>query len=389
MPMTLIEFYDKSPLENIVSSLAIRPEKTVFLGSNIKLMAREMKRYQDLLKDKDIIVDMEYRYIEKNDLNQIQDTLSRVAEENPCCAVDLTGGDGLTLVAVGTVAHTLKDKNISFHRVNLNTRKMVDFFGTEPEHDVYDPILSVAENIALYGGSVVYGNDRFSGTYRWDWNDDFKNDINGMWEIVRQDCRAWNTQMKQIEGSVKFDILKAARIGAKPWNKKLFYQLSEIGVISNLSFDGEKISFDIKNKQIATVLSKVGTILELKTYLLASGEPHFTDVMTGVCIDWDGKTNGIIGTENEIDVLCMKGLTLVFISCKNGSVDGAELYKLHTVAQRFGGHYAKKALVATHIDKCQRGMEYFRQRARDMNIQLIENVYEFDDKEFARRLKGI
>jgi len=303
--------------------------------------------------------------------------------------IDLTGGDGLSLVAVGTVAHILIDKNISFHRVNLNTRKVVEFFDTEPEYNVYDPILSVAENIVLYGGSVVYEKERFGGTYNWDWSGDFESDVNEMWKILRRDCRVWNTQIKLLEGSVKPDILKASCSLNKPWNKKLFEQLSEIEVISDFNFDGEKLSFDIKNKQVAMVLSKVGTILELKTYLVASGDSHFTDVMTGVCIDWDGKTNGIIGTENEIDVLCMKGLTPVFISCKNGSVDGAELYKLHTVAQQFGGDYAKKALVATHIDKCQRGMEYFRQRARDMNIQLIENVYEFDDKEFAKRLKGI
>jgi Domain of unknown function (DUF1887). len=374
MSMTLIEFYDKSPLENIVSSLAIKPKKVVFLGSNTKLMEREMKRYQNLLKRKEITAEMECRYIEKNDLEQIQETLYKVVDENPRCVIDLTGGDGLSLVAVGTVAHTLKDKNISFHRVNLNTRKTMEFFGTEPEHDVFDPVLSVEEHIILYGGFVSDGNE-------WDWNDEFEADVNKMWEVVRADCRAWNAQLKLLEGSIKLDTLKVQK-SSKSWDETLFYRLARANVISNLEFTGATLSFNIKNRQIGMVLSKIGTILELKTYLIS--KTLYTDAMTGVCIDWDG-----IGTENEIDVLCMKGLIPVFISCKNGSVDGAELYKLNTVAQRFGGDYAKKALVATHFDKCQGGMQYFRQRAKDMNIQLIENVFELDDKEFARKLKGI
>ena len=42
-------------------------------------------------------------------------------------------------------------------------------------------------------------------------------------------------------------------------------------------------------------------------------------------------------TKNEIDVMLMRGVVPVFVSCKNGAVKMDELYKLDTVAQRFGG----------------------------------------------------
>jgi hypothetical protein len=180
------------------------------------------------------------------------------------------------------------------------------------------------------------------------------------------------------------------------WNRKLFYALSAAELISGFTSDKEAFSFTIKNTQISRILSKAGTILELKTFLLAQElqgkkQSHFNDVMTGVSIDWDGEVHQygaeIRDTENEIDVLCMKGLLPLFISCKNGAVDEAELYKLGTVAQRFGGGYAKKALVATYIDKKPQQLAYLRQRAKDMDIQLLENVDALDDKEFAKQLK--
>ena len=79
----------------------------------------------------------------------------------------------------------------------------------------------------------------------------------------------------------------------------------------------------------------------------------------------------------------------VFISCKNGVVDADELYKLNTVALRFGGKYAKKVLVATSIPKEKESGKYLIQRARDMNIKLITDVQKFntDDEFKAKMLK--
>lgn len=69
--------------------------------------------------------------IQRNNLEKIRETLFKVLDKNPDCVIDLTGGDELSLVVVGTVAESIKEKNISFHRVNINTRKLLDFFGTD------------------------------------------------------------------------------------------------------------------------------------------------------------------------------------------------------------------------------------------------------------------
>ena len=85
----------------------------------------------------------------------------------------------------------------------------------------------------------------------------------------------------------------------------------------------------------------------------------------------------------------MKGLVAFFISCKNGSVGDDELYKLNTVAERFGGKYAKKVLVSTEIDALGRTSEYIRARMKDMNIRSIDNVDEMPDDAFEKELKNI
>ena len=80
-------------------------------------------------------------------------------------------------------------------------------------------------------------------------------------------------------------------------------------------------------------------------------------------------------TEKEIDVILMKGVVPAFISCKNGIIPGDELYKLNTVAEQFGSEYARKVLVATDMGKAGKSRKYFLERARDMGIQIIEDVH--------------
>ena len=79
----------------------------------------------------------------------------------------------------------------------------------------------------------------------------------------------------------------------------------------------------------------------------------------------------------------------VFVSCKNGIVTADELYKLNTVAERFGGEYSQKVLIATSIQSLGEAGEYLRQRAEDMNIRIIEDVQNLDDAELERKLKSL
>ena len=85
-------------------------------------------------------------------------------------------------------------------------------------------------------------------------------------------------------------------------------------------------------------------------------------------------------TKNEIDVLLVRGLVPVFVSCKNGDVDEEELYKFNTVAERFGGKYVRKLLVATNFaTNDNKAPNALLQRAQDMGI-----VFETDAAHLTR-----
>ena len=81
------------------------------------------------------------------------------------------------------------------------------------------------------------------------------------------------------------------------------------------------------------------------------GNKLYNDVKVGVLIDWDTDESDAASTLNEIDVLAMKDTIPVFISCKSGIFDTNELYKLKSVASRFGDDYAKCVLVATSMER--------------------------------------
>ena len=112
----------------------------------------------------------------------------------------------------------------------------------------------------------------------------------------------------------------------------------------------------------------------------------------GVHIDWDGvvhdSSQRIPETRNEIDVLVTRGVTPLFISCKNGDVDEEELCKLHTVATRFGGETAKKMLVATNLQKKNpMATNAFIQRAKDMGIHLVTDAGKLSHRGWQEALR--
>ena len=177
--------------------------------------------------------------------------------------------------------------------------------------------------------------------------------------------------------------------------RSVFGELERKGLLQTQRKDGI-FSVAYKNAQVKRCLTKAGQVLEMKVFLAAleatekNGERSYDDVMNGVYIDWDGTVHAgqdVADTENEIDVMMMYGMIPVFVSCKNGVTDINELYKLDAVAARFGGAYAKRVVVATSLGDSMTS-EYFRMRAADMNIRLVENVQELNDREWNRALRS-
>lgn len=411
--MTAIEFYDRTPMENVISALTVVPDKIVFIGENSQ-MKNFHQIYRRFLENRHLQIEVEYKGINRHDIMGIAQTLSAIVEQEDECLIDLTGGDDLVLVAMGMVFQKYRDsKNIQMQRFNVLNGRVTDCDNDGNQMYAGNPTLSVAELVQLHGGAVRTGDITQDYTYAWDLSTGFVEDVELMWGLCRDNPGLWNICMTAIgKSSPKADGSLAVAASLPRLESylleisanvdevfELLRSLQRYGLITDLCTDGQTLSYLCKDAQVKKCLEKAGTVLEMKVLITAQqvlekdGTPYYTDAVNGVRIDWDGEFHGrydtVKDTDNEIDVVLMKGLLPVFVSCKNGGVEDDELYKLDAVTDRFGGVYAKKVLVATYLNKGQDSLRYFRQRASDMGIKFVEGVHLLDDNGFRDMVKRL
>ena len=408
--MTIIEFFDKTSIENVASALFCRPEKVILIGDNRKQMNKAIERYRRVLDEKHIDTELSSRTVNKNDLHEIVQTLSALVEEEGNLTFDLTGGEDLYLVAVGIIMNQYGER-VQYQRFNFRNETISDSDadGYKSKAEIFD--ISVEDNIDIYGGEIVTDAEKEVFTYPWDFNEDFEQDIDAMWEVCRKNPRLWNAHIGTI-GAIcnTFEMPDALSVS---YNKDvaaeelqqngiryffvnwIMFELQRLGLIRRLIIQ-DTVFFVFKNEQVKRALTVSGQVLELYVAKMMrslkdkDGTPLYHDVKVGVVIGWDeSDTEDIYQTINEIDVIAMKGAVPVFISCKNGYFNVDELYKLNTVATRFGNKYAKKVLICTKLDKLGESAEYMRARMDDMSIRYIDNVDKMDDADFSRCLKSL
>ena len=143
--------------------------------------------------------------------------------------------------------------------------------------------------------------------------------------------------------------------------------LARIGFLRELQIDREAgVSFRFRDQQIRVWLRDVGSVLELYVYKACRDSGYFDDVRLSAVVDWEqsGKRDAV---SNELDVMCTRGVTPVFISCKTGEVKTEALNELAILRDRFGGGIARAAIVTA-----ERGGVPMRNRAAELNIRVID-----------------
>lgn len=397
--MTVVEFFDKNSIENIVGALSQISKKIVFVGDSRKRIEKSIEDYLAVTRGRGLDVQFEYQIINRNDLMNIVKALSSIAESEEKCAFDLSGGDDLYLVAVGMVYKMYPEK-VMLHRFNVNNGTICDCDADGKVLASKSTEISVEENIRIYGGRVIFKNEKNQATINWDFGEDFIGDIFRIWELCRKNPTEWNKQTTLLEGlCTPFRENGQTKVRFKTDNKNglkkgLLLDFNRDYLIKDLAFSDNEVSFEFKNEQVMRVLTKAGSALELIVTLAMKsledkeGKSLYNSILTGVLIDWDGVVpKDGPNVENEIDVLAMRGLVPVFVSCKNGQVMIDELYKLAQVAETFGGDYAKKILVVSQLEKMGERAKYVLARAEEMGIRVIENAEALSFESLAKELK--
>lgn len=399
---TLIELFDLCQIENVIAGLKFLPEKIVFVGYDNVMTGKRKRDLEKFFAMRNMNIETDFRQVDRYDYAAIEKTLNSILDENEDCCFDLTGGRELVLAAMG---HVSAQRNIPMFQFNVRTGNVINVKNCENLLSDNSLSITIQECVALNGGGVVYNRD---DDFNWDMTDGFKKDVRTMWGICKKNCGLWNRQSnvfadfeklgkidENFKVSVNLAYMKEGRHDTF-LSRRLIEQLIKHRLISDYELEGDKLTFKYKNAQVHQCLSKAGNILELYTYMCANEieqkDPGFyDDIDIGIYLDWDGIVHSedapVRDTVNEVDVLLVRDLVPVFISCKNGEVKKEALYELSTVAERLGGKYAKKLLVASYVSMDPDSRAYIKQRAVDMNIGIIENVDKMDEEKFIAELR--
>lgn len=398
---TLIELFDTCQIQNIIAGLKLNPEKIIFVGFDKVMRDKRINDLKNVLCGRNPHIVLEFRKVSRYDYEKIYCALDEIVADNKDCVFDLTGGKELVLAAMGELSVV---RDIPMVQFNVRTGNLIRVKNSDNIVCEDDKGLSIDECVKMNGGSVIKNTET---DYEWDFNDEFRTDVLTLWEICKENCREWNIQANMFDlfektASFSYDGIVKIKLSQLEYNKKLkpvnedlLRKLAKHGFITDYLFDGENLSFGYKNQQIKQCLLKAGNILELYTYVTAFNickkEPgFFDDSDVGVFVDWDGiitgETDGT-DTRNELDVVFTRGYIPVFISCKNGQVHKEDLYELYTVGEKFGGEYSKLALICTYISNDVYQRETIINRAKTMNIEIIDSVDEMSYEEFESVLK--
>lgn len=405
--MTIVESFEKAPIENMISVLAAKPEKVIFLGDAVQ-MRDPVRKYKDILKKKGIKTEIQLKGIQKNNLKNILSVLTSLVEKEEELILDVTGGEDLVLLAFGIIYERYKEKKpIKMQRFNVNSGKVIDC-DYDNEISFRDSFsMGIDELIALYGGVVVPEEEL-------PMIDQPLETVDKVWNLARKNGTKWNkvhSYLKELEHKtdVSEELLEVrmefegTRHEIGEFQKKyseviaLLTEFERAGLIIDFKVNEYSVYYKYRDTFVKRCLVNSGDALEMKCYcealeLTEKGRAYFNDCCVGVTIDWDGvihsKNENWKDTTNEIDLLLMRGLIPTFVSCKNGKIGEEELYKLNTVAEKFGGKYAKKMLIATKLerDNYVAKMAYMR-RAEDMGIKIIPNAGELTKEDWAKIFK--
>ena len=354
------EFLDEEPIENVITCLHYKVDRVVFFGS--KELEEKVEDARRFLKKHCGVKTVGFEEISETDLDAVIETMRKEIRNERAnggeCYFDVTGGEGLALLAFGILSREL---NVPMHMYDVEKDELLEF-----DKDYKECIsknvpsqripMNLDKLIEMHGGVISYKHNKgFKGNHT---ESDIK-DIRKLWQISKSFDREWNQfsmflarhaqdMMVDLPAEVvSTDIKNRGSIGSVKKLNQILDACAEEGLLRNMVHANGRYAFTYKNEFVKSCMCDSGSVLEQYTYLQEQDNNGNADCRVGVHIDWDGIIHEEQGVDvlNEIDVLSLYGNVPVFISCKGGKVEQDALYELDTVASRFGGKYAKKMLV--------------------------------------------
>lgn len=378
---TVIKFYDKDALKNILAVITIRPEKVIFLYDE---ELNDINRFLSL--EKCFKVNNPHIILEKVpvnilDLDDIHKKILKLTYENENCIIELTGGSELMLIS-GYKAGS----EINIKMVYTDIIKQ-EIFDITTGKKLYKTAKLTLDDFVNAKGARYIGNSHIEPPK------EMYENILDMCNILFQNLRQWksscsyfqtalaDTPSSNLEFKSKFSLSKKDGKKVQP-DKNILVYFKKLGFIKNLTMSKDSIKFSFASKYARQYIINYGIWLELFVFINAKKMNVFDDVKLGTMIDWNAY-DGMVIAGNEIDVILSINSMPVFISCKLREADTADLNELLIEKRRLGGWFSKAVLVSFSPNKKSHTGIY--KRSLEMGIELMDK-HDIMSKSFGEKL---
>lgn len=365
--MTLIEFFDKDTIKNILAVLTLKPERVVYIYDD----AITDNKYFTALKKcfgKHIPnINLETVSVDNNNINDIYVKACNVIEKYGNCSMELTGGSELMMIA-GYKAGA--EKNIKMLYTDIAEGKITDIDDTK--WSINTTVLTLDDFIDAKGAAYV------GELHREPSEDKYDNILSVCGHIFRH-LRQWRftcTFIQAVNSAFENGMQVTANIpfshkdGKRYWPDNEIMQIfEENGFIKNLCIKDNKINFSYAFPEARTYLATYGLWLEMFVFINAKKSGRFSDVKLGTMIDWDAYDNDY-NVGNEIDVILMEKSIPVFISCKLRGITTPDINELYIQRKRLGGWFSKGVIVTSGDDKIKETGAF--KKAEEFGIMVMD-----------------
>lgn len=367
----LIEFFDKDVLKNIMAPLTVRPKKVIYLfdrgmkdmtvfAALKKCLERNVPGIKMEQYPVDIsVVDKIYR--------QILLILSRSLGQS--CAIDLTGGSELMLIAGHKAG--LESKIPMLHTDFINhciTDLRDDSLFLKP-----NATLTLEDFVDAKGACFIGESHKPPKPERYE-------AIKEMARYLFSRLSAWKNTCSFFQTVAAKTMPCALTMGSKRTihmkngrevtpDIEILKTFQRLGFLRDLAVMEDVVSFGFCSEQDRQYCISYGVWLELYVYIAAMEAGVFQDVKLGTMIDWDAYDNLKVAG-NEIDVILMDQSLPVFISCKLRDADTAALNELLIAKKRLGGWFSKGVIVAFSREKKEITGTF--KRANELGLTLLD-----------------
>ena len=366
---TNIELYDDRPIENVLGTEMFRPEETVFICPQEVAEDKELHRsMENYFAYRGIPVKLTFVAASLLDTVKVEKTLKRVLESHEDCAIDIAGGSDAALFAAGTISGDTPVYTYSRRRNMFFEIKNAPF-----ARGVACTVRLDAESCFLMaGGTLLPGRED---------NAKLKErlpQIDALFSVYADHRRIWNRQISYYQKlSSGEDSLKAegpltgkADNGRVTADEDMLRDLEKAGLISQLTVTEESVSFRFPDQTVRFWLRDMGSVLELQVYRACLAAGCFDDVILSAVVNWRADEKRRDAVTNEIDVMAVRGVQPVFISCKTCEIKTEALNELAILRDRFGGK-GSRAIIATSAPS-SKSRNVMRKRAAELDIEVIE-----------------